>query len=298
MCRFVLYHGTPLTLASLVTEPGHSIIRQSIHADETEEPLNGDGFGVAWYVPELSHQPGVFRSISPAWSNQNLIDLARVTRSRCILAHVRAATSGLPVSEPNCHPFTSGPFAFMHNGDVARFRQVRRRILADLSDEAFGAIRGSTDSEHLFAVFLDEVRETGLETAADRGGVLARALERAIHRVVAIVNEAKAHLPRPPGVAEGEDHCYINCAVSDGVCAVACRFTTDTDEPSSLYVHTGRRYVCEGGLCRMVAPEKGHGAVIVASEPLSDDPGWHKVPRNSLVIIREDHEAEVRPVAF
>src|ERR1044071_4844098 len=103
MCRFVLYHGTPITLASLVTEPGHSIIKQSIHASETEEPLNGDGFGVAWYVPELSQQPGVFRSVSPAWSNQNLLDLARVTRSRCVLAHVRAATSGLPVSETNCH---------------------------------------------------------------------------------------------------------------------------------------------------------------------------------------------------
>lgn len=298
MCRFVLYHGTPITLASLVTEPGHSIIRQSIHASEMEEPLNGDGFGVAWYVPELSPCPGVFRSISPAWSNQNLLDLARVTRSRCVLAHVRAATSGLAVSETNCHPFTNGPYTFMHNGDIARFHQVRRRILADLTDDAFVAIKGSTDSEHLFGVFLDEVRDTDPASAPDRGAVLARALERAIHRVVAIVGQAKANLPRPPGVAAGDDECYINCAVSDGVCAVACRFTTDTDEPSSLYAHTGRKYVCEEGLCRMVAPEKGHGAVIVASEPLSDDPGWHKVPKNHLVIIRENHEAETRAVEF
>jgi predicted glutamine amidotransferase len=298
MCRFVLYHGTPITLASLVTEPAHSIIRQSVHADETDEPLNGDGFGVAWYVPDLSDAPGVFRSVSPAWSNQNLLDLARVTKSRCVLAHVRAATSGLVVSESNCHPFTSGPFAFMHNGDIARFGQVKRRILSDLSDLAFSAIKGSTDSEHLFAVFLDEIRETNHAAAPDRANVMARALERAIHRIVAIVNQAKDHLPRPPGVAEGEDHCYINCAVSDGSCAVACRFTTDTDEPSSLYVHTGRRYICEDGLCRMVAPEKGHGAVIVASEKLSSDPGWQKVPRDHLVIIRETHEAELRPIAF
>ena len=57
MCRFVLYQGVPLTIASLVTEPAHSIINQSVHSRESEEPLNGDGFGVAWYAPELSHKP-------------------------------------------------------------------------------------------------------------------------------------------------------------------------------------------------------------------------------------------------
>lgn len=296
MCRFVLYHGMPLTIASLVTEPAHSIIRQSVHADESEEPLNGDGFGVAWYAPELSERPGVFRSVTPAWSNQNLLDLARVTRSHCILAHVRAATSGLAVSELNCHPFTSGPYAFMHNGDVARFSQVRRRLLSDLSDAAFAAIRGSTDSEHLFGVFLDEAHSADVARAPDRAGAMARTLERALARVVGLSMEAKKHLPRPPGMAPGEDESYVNCAVTDGEAAVACRFTTDADEPSSLYLHTGRRYVCEGGVCRMLEPERGREAVIVSSERLSDDPGWQKVPRNSLVIIRRGRSAEVRPV--
>lgn len=292
MCRFVLYHGTPITLASLITEPAHSIIRQSVHAAETEEPLNGDGFGVAWYVPELTDRPGLFRSVSPAWSNQNLLDMARVTRSGCVLAHVRAATSGLVVSEPNCHPFTSGQYSFMHNGDVARFHQVRRRILADLSNDAFEAIKGSTDSEHLFGVFLDEVRDTDPASAPDRAGVLARSLERAIHRVVAIVQEAKAHLPRPPHVKADEDECYINCAVSDGVCAVACRFTTDKDEPSSLYVHEG--WTTEGS---QAGPSPQH-ATMVASEPLGHDPRWRKVPKNHLVIIHADHHAQIRPIAW
>src|SRR3954471_18211514 len=98
MCRFVLYQGVPLTIASLVTDPSHSIINQSVKSLESDEPLNGDGFGVAWYTPELSLRPAVFRSVSPAWSNMNLLDLGRVTRSSCILAHVRAATRGIPVT--------------------------------------------------------------------------------------------------------------------------------------------------------------------------------------------------------
>lgn len=273
-----MYQGDDVTLASLVTEPDHSIIKQSVHAAETEEPLNGDGFGLAWYVPALSERPGLFRSVTPAWSNQNLLEMARVTRSPCILAHVRAATSGLPVAETNCHPFTSGRYAFMHNGDVARFHQIRRWLLADLSDSAFSAIKGSTDSEHLFGVFLDEASEAGIASARDRGGALAGALERALSRVVALSERAKAALPRPAGIAEGEDHSYINCAVTDGICSAACRFTTDADEPSSLYVRASDRNV------------------IVASERLSQEPGWDKVPRENIVIVREDRSVEVRPM--
>ena len=64
MCRFALYLGPPITLGSLVTEPAHSIIHQSFESRE-REPLNGDGFGVAWYVRELSPRPATFRAISP-----------------------------------------------------------------------------------------------------------------------------------------------------------------------------------------------------------------------------------------
>ena len=53
MCRFTLYLGDPIRLASLVTEPRRSLIRQSFASEEREEPLNGDGFGIAWYVPEM-----------------------------------------------------------------------------------------------------------------------------------------------------------------------------------------------------------------------------------------------------
>src|SRR5687768_10683657 len=129
MCRFALYLGPPVGIDALITRPVNSIIRQSFQNQEREEPLNGDGFGVAWYVPEVSDEPVVFRSISPAWSNQNLLSLARVTRSPCVLAHVRAATPGLPVTETNCHPFTAGKLAFMHNGDLAGFRVFKRRLV-------------------------------------------------------------------------------------------------------------------------------------------------------------------------
>ena len=54
MCRFTFYQGEPIRLSALVTEPEHSLINQSFDSREGEEPLNGDGFGVVWYVPELT----------------------------------------------------------------------------------------------------------------------------------------------------------------------------------------------------------------------------------------------------
>lgn len=284
MCRFVLYQGPPLTLASLVVDPKNSIIRQSVSARETDDPLNGDGFGVGWYAPDISGEPAVFRSFTPAWSNRNLTDVARVTRSPCVLAHVRAATPGLPVSELDCHPFACGQFAMMHNGDLGGFRAVRRTILQSLSDRAFHAIHGGTDSEHMFALALDRLWNARQDDPAER---LAFALEATVRDVVGLAARA--------GVTEKS---YLNIALSDGACSVACRFTTD--EPahaSSLYLHTGRRYVCEGDVCRMVEPLTGEGAVLIASEPLSDDPGWQKVPPNHMVVVRRDRAVDVRSMA-
>lgn len=283
MCRFVLYKGPPLTLSSLIVEPAHSLVTQSIASRESEDPLNGDGFGVAWYAPDLSDRPAAFRSVTPAWNNMNLLDLARVTRSGMILAHVRAATRGLAVTELNCHPFTHGRYAFMHNGDLAGFPVIRRALLNSLRDEAFNAIRGSTDSEHLFAVFLDEVSSSG----AGGGQAMGDALLRAVGRVTRLARDAGA-----------TDHSYLNVAVTDGSSAAALRFTTDAPgHASSLYLHTGRQYRCEGGVCAMINPDQGRSATIISSERLSDDPGWEMITPNHLVVLDDRAGLKVRQAA-
>lgn len=271
MCRFTFYRGPPIALSSLITEPTNSLIHQSFHSHEREEPLNGDGFGVAWYA-DGRPEPALFRSITPAWSNRNLRELAAVVRSSCILAHVRAATQQTDVMETNCHPFKRGVIAFMHNGDIGGFRKLRRPLIDSLSDAAYQGIAGSTDSEHFFAVLQDEL---GVGRGRAAGDKMEPALEGAIGRIL----ELRArHAP--------EEHCYLNMVVTDGHSAVACRFTTDDpDNADSLYVNHGRRYVCEDNVCRMVDPEEGGAAVLISSESLSEDPGWTPVPVNSLVVI-------------
>ena len=136
----------------------------------------------------------------------------------------------------------------MHNGDIGDFPRVRRALLASLGDAAFDLVVGNTDSEHLFAVAMDELAKTK-GTGAER---LAHALEAAIASVVALCRQQGAEAP-----------CYLNVAFSDGEAAVACRYTTEADyDGESLYVHTGRIYVCSGGVCRMLAPDRGRGCEV------------------------------------
>ncbi len=282
MCRFVAYHGAPVSMAALITEPVNSLIHQSFHSNEREEPLNGDGFGLAWYERDAGDNPGLFRSISPAWSNRNLHELARMTVSPCILGHVRAASEGSSVTEPNCHPFVHGRFAFMHNGELAGFRAIRRKILAELSDEAFDLISGTTDSEHLFALFLDRLRE---QETTDRAEALALALEQSLTLALRM---AISHLP--------DARSYLNIAVSDGRFIAATRYASEAGSAESLHLHAGQRYSCEAGICKMEHPGPDQGSVIISSEVLSDDPGWETVPEGHVVLVDERSHAQIRPL--
>lgn len=275
MCRFTAYLGPPIRLASLLIEPEHSLIHQSLHATERKEPLNGDGFGIGWYAPEASPLPGVFRSVQPAWSNANLRSLSGVVSSGCIMAHVRAATQGMPVDESNCHPFQHGRLLFMHNGRLMGFKRVRRPLLDGLSDEAFNLVMGSTDTEHVFGLFVDEMAH-GKESPTSLR--MAEALNRTVWKIAELVDR---HAP--------DTECVLNLAVSDGDTIVACRFAHGSSSPhESLYFI--EREICEPVTKGSPARREGEDvrAFVVASERLTEDWAWSTVPPDHLVVVSRD----------
>ena len=97
----------------------------------------------------------MFTSITPAWNNENLARLSAKIVSPLVFAHVRAAYPGMPVSEQNCHPFTYGPYLWMHNGVVAGFHKIKRHLLEMLDDLAYNSLQSfHSDSAVSFAVFL------------------------------------------------------------------------------------------------------------------------------------------------
>ncbi|MEZ4380103.1 MAG: class II glutamine amidotransferase [Nannocystaceae bacterium] len=285
MCRFALYLGPPIRLSALVTEPSNSIIHQSYDAKEREEPLNGDGFGVAWYAPELREAPAVFKSVTPAWNNVNLLNLAPVTVSHCLLAHVRAATPGLAVTQLNCHPFVRGRLAFMHNGAIAGFPKLRRRLQEGLSDSAYLSIQGTTDSEHILAVIADALDSGDAGTALER---MATAVEDAIRRVEALRVAAGVDAPS-----------FLNLVLTDGARAVVSRYVSPghSEPPHSLYSARGRLVIEEGEGRLSHEGEVEEHAVLIASEPLGPRRHWEAVPHNHLVLVDRDGATTLRPLA-
>jgi predicted glutamine amidotransferase len=151
MCRWIAYRGEMTALEHYVTEPAHSLITQSIHALEATASVNGDGFGLGWYG---SHpEPGLYREIRPAWSDENLRYLCRHLQSRLFFAHVRSAT-GTAITRANCHPFACGTWLFMHNGFIGNWSRLRRPVEALIPDELYPSRIGTTDSEAIFLAMM------------------------------------------------------------------------------------------------------------------------------------------------
>src|SRR5918997_527044 len=168
MCRFLAYSGEPVFLSSLVSAPAHSLVHQSLHAAEAKTGTNGDGFGIGWYGERK--EPGLYREVRPAWSDENLRSLCEQVRSRVFFAHVRAST-GTASTRANCHPFAHGRYLFMHNGQIGGYARLKRRIEAMIPDEFYDARLGTTDSEAIFLAALAQ----GL--AEDPLGAMARTLK-------------------------------------------------------------------------------------------------------------------------
>lgn len=283
MCRFLVYKGAPITLDKLLYQPKNSLIHQSFKAQERPEPLNGDGFGVGWYVQELDSEPAVFVSTTPAWNNRNLRYNASKVRSSCIFAHVRAASVG-DVAEINCHPFHYKQFLFMHNGNIAGFQLVKRHLRNRLSDELYNWIQGQTDSEHFFTLFLNNLlkRET---TISSRDAV------EALEATIAELKEINAQY----GIKEPS---HLNVALTDGNWMVATRYVTDSAlKPPTLYHSEGRCFDCVNGVCRMCQCDPAEQAVLIVSEKLTDvKEDWHLVPHNHFVIVSDNLAVAVLPI--
>ncbi|SCU98281.1 LAMI_0F13872g1_1 [Lachancea mirantina] len=292
MCRFLIFKGKePVRLSHLLTRPAHSIINQSFDSRlrlDRRRPINGDGFGVAYYPIDRELQedgPCLFKAITPAWNNQNLETLAEKTKSPLVFAHVRASTYGV-LSETNCHPFTYHSITFMHNGGISNFRRIKRKILSHLEDEYFNLIQGSTDSECAFVLFLDTLAKMGYDTTNKDGNFGHVVLRQCMLKTIQYIKEWTQEANQDDPSAEPS---LLNFAVTDGSTVVVSRYiTSKTDEAASLHFSCGSSFVeYAPGEYRVERLDRNQDVIMVASEPLTFERGdWITVPTNSVLTIK------------
>ena len=251
MCRWIAYRGRPTYLETLVSAPAHSLVAQSLRAGEAKSATNGDGFGIGWYG--LREEPGLYREIRPAWSDENLRSLCSQVRSRLFFAHVRAST-GAAIARANCHPFVHGPHMFMHNGQIGGFHRIKRRIEALIPDALYADRSGATDSEALFLALMGR----GLG-----GGVVA---------AVAALLVDVVQLMRQAGIAEP---LRFTAALTDGRDVHAFRWASD-DRAPSLYWR-----------------EDGGDLVIVSEPLDDARGQWREVPKGCAMVARHGRPVEM-----
>ena len=271
MCRWMAWLGQPVLIDELLFKTQHGIVDQSLHARMGAEPTNGDGFGLGWYG--TGEGPALYHSVSPAWADPNLRELAGHIESPLFLAHVRAAI-GSPVQQTNCHPFREGNWLFVHNGYIEHFARHPPRAVA--GDRA-GALpeharldrhRGRLPARAHVRARGGSDRRARAHRRADRGDGRARTARRA--------------RSRPASASPTARRC--------GRCATRRRARRARCSPPPTSTRSSGCTPRTSGSAGSATDDR-----LIVSEPFADLPGlWQEIPQSSAVTVRHGGVLEQR----
>ena len=262
MCRLLAYQGIPQSLDRLIAQPEHSLVVQSYQPREmTAGIINADGFGLGWYHPHQETDPFIYKHTQPIWTDINLPYLSRYVETGCMLSYVRSATPGQCISLTNCQPFRDGKLLFIHNGFIDKFRSgLYKQIRDKLHHHIYQSIDGTTDSEHIFALFSNE-----LHTQPDLP--LATALQRTLHILRDLVDRECTTIS-------------ANIVISDGEQLIASRFAHRATVPTLYWIKNSIDY-----------PD----SVILASEPIFAG-DWQVCPMQTIITVSKDLDVQIIPI--
>lgn len=270
MCRLYGFRATEETKVECTLVHAQNALIVQAEGDLTGRE-HAHGWGVATY---RNGTPKVEKQASAAFHGEHFSRAAERAYAATAVAHVRRATVGGTGLE-NTHPFHHGSWVFAHNGTVFGFEATRDRFLDRMLPEHREAIRGTTDSEHLFHMLLS-MKEKGNSRA------LIEVLRDGLREVLSW------------DLASGEsDASSLNVIWTDGVELVASRV-------GRTLWYTERRAVLDCEICGSPHVRHSQGAayraVVVASEPLTHGEEWTEVPERTLLRVGPESDLELQPL--
>jgi predicted glutamine amidotransferase len=223
------------------------------------------------------------------------IDVAKVAsdvRADLLLGHVRTATVGALRTE-NTHPFRYRQWLFAQTGTLPAFDSIRERLVASVPEFLRSSIRGETDAEILFYVFLSFLHDAGRLNDAITAPPKVR---DALRSCVAVVDGMAAEVGGAPAA--------VNVVVSDGEHLFAMHrgaemgyrvFAGKTDADALIGDDLGlRRKTPE--LAQMhftlVASDFDDEWSIAASSPATLS-RWNVVPERAIVTLERGQEPQI-----
>ncbi|TFK47178.1 N-terminal nucleophile aminohydrolase [Heliocybe sulcata] len=251
-------------------------------------------------------RPTIYKVLSQPTTDPIFTSLCANTATTTLFAHIRAASPGSPIHIYNAHPFTFGRYTFMHNGGVTGFEHIKREVLNEMSEDAVLSMHGSSDSEHvaaLFFTYLAERRGPGVWEKSHPLSEVKLALEKAVQKIIDIQKEV---LPK-----KGQEYgaSSLNIAITDGEQLLTIRFRNSaTEHPPSLYLSTtagvtlNRKYPGHpdkevDDAANKKSTEEHGDHVIVASEPTTyQKHQWELIGKNECIMVGKDMVVRKEPV--
>lgn len=211
------------------------------------------------------------------------IDMAKAAadvRADVLIGHVRSATVGTLRTE-NTHPFRYRQWLFAQTGTVPAFDVVRDRLLSSVPEFLRAGIRGETDSEIVFHLFLSFLHDAGrLNDAVVEPSVAKEAIRSAIAVVDGITAEV------------GGEPCKTNVLVTDGEYIVAAQ----RGSPMALRVFEGKSdadmLIGDDAQLRRRTPELAqmHFALIAGDFDNGVPARWKTIPERAIVTLTRGAE--------
>jgi glutamine amidotransferase len=281
MARLVGFIGNRPDLGARVIElegRALSVRRKPIaqSAPVTEPPGWGVGFYQAGEIL-LKRRPIDDRA------EINISDLTRDVRADTLIAHVRLATVGSPRTE-NTHPFRYRSWLFANTGTVESFSKLRGRLAEQLPQFLHRDVRGETDSELIFHLFLSFLHDTG---ELDRPTVEPRAAREALRGAISLVDRLCAEEGAPPTA--------LNILVGYPEYLLAVH----AGPAMGYHIFQGQRDLerlfGDGGLGRMRLPDYANSRLTVVASDFDDGlpAGWTPVAERAIVTFTRSDDPAV-----
>jgi predicted glutamine amidotransferase len=201
--------------------------------------------------------------------------------------HTRMATVGRQHTD-NIHPFRFKDWLFAHNGTLAAFETFKEDMRNAMPPFVLRGIKGDSDSQHLFHLFLSFLYDAGMLNRPNPGIV---AIKEALGLTLAAVDEFARNVGAHPSpssliVSDGYSLVVLNrgipvdYALIEGVpdCAMCRPSTIPGGDPGAHIDHPDLR------------------AVLVRSGDLdgcSEPGGFLSLPEESCLMVRSDHTIEI-----
>jgi glutamine amidotransferase len=266
-----------VALAVLTSDP--NLVRCELHRLEGQVSLQGEGRSNALGIGAYAQDDVLLRRF-PSDATLPLMSLAPPHETEALLFHAGKLPVGLSLEE-NTQPFRSRRWLFAHQGRLQDYAHIRAALLDEVPDFLKRQIRGETDSEIAFALFLKRLWEAG---RADDPRLEAELAGR-------LLADTARSLSRASARAGGAHTSTVNLLATNGYILVATRLGSQP----LYYTRLEGTDSCEVCGITPSTPESRPGVVahrrrrsVVVASHVKRQAGWVELTEGTTLVVEAD----------